>query len=290
MARKGGRIGSVRASKGKDGEFMSLLGARPTGAVINFDGSQAESREPAPSNERQEQVTYVLVHGAWHGGWCWRDVRKQLRARGHDVYTPTLTGLGERAHLGNPDISIETHVADVLNVLNSEELTNVVLVGHSYAGIVITQAAYRAPERIRSLIYLDAILPGPGKSMLDQAPKEQIDFALSTIVDGYLVPAPDTSWFGIADSDEEIVDWMNRRLTPHPIATLLEPFILPGDNWPDLPKTYIRCVQPCLEFGIEKTLAGVKDLADWCWIELDAGHNAMMTAPEDVTEILLAAR
>ena len=190
---------------------------------------------------------------------------------------------------GNPDITIATHVADVLNVLNSEELTNVVLVGHSYAGIVITHAADRAPDRIRSLVYLDAILPGPGKSMLDQAPKDQIELTFNTIIDGYLVPAPETSWFGVTDSDEKIVDWMKRRLTPHPVATLLEPFILQDDNWPDLPKTYIRCVRPRLEFGIESTLATFKDLADWSWIELDAGHNAMMTAPEDVTEILLAA-
>ena len=191
---------------------MTALGVHSTGAVLKFDASQAQSKAPVASDELQEQVTYVLVHGAWHGGWCWREVSKQLRAKGFDVYTPTLTGLGERAHLSNPDITIATHVADVLNVLNSEELTNVVLVGHSYAGIVITQAANRAPERIRKLVYLDAILPGPGKSMLDHAPKDQIELALNTIIDGYLVPAPEASWFGVADSDEKIVEWMKRRL------------------------------------------------------------------------------
>jgi len=117
----------------------------------------------------RRKSTYVLVHGAWHGGWCWKKVAPALRAAGHVVYTPTLTGLGERAHLANPAIDLATHVADVVNLLEAEELDKVVLVGHSYGGMVVTGVADRAADRIGRLVYLDAANPKDGQSLVDVA-------------------------------------------------------------------------------------------------------------------------
>ncbi|MGZ0244868.1 MAG: alpha/beta fold hydrolase, partial [Alphaproteobacteria bacterium] len=109
-------------------------------------------------------ASFVLVHGAWHGGWCWRDVRRVLEEHGHTVFTPTLTGLGERSHLLSPDIDLETHIADVINLLVWEELNDVILVGHSYGGMVITGVADQAKDRLRHIVYLDAFLPADGES------------------------------------------------------------------------------------------------------------------------------
>ena len=118
-------------------------------------------------------ATFVLVHGAWHGGWCWRKLTPLLRAAGQEVFTPTLTGLGERAHLGSPDVGLGTHVRDVAQVLWYEDLADVVLVGHSYGGLVIGGVADQVPERLRHLVYLDAFVPEHGQSMLDLGPPER---------------------------------------------------------------------------------------------------------------------
>ncbi len=147
-----------------------------TNRSISAANNAAESVEPefsdATIDERRRtgKSSFVLVHGAWHGGWCWREVRDRLREQGHDVYTPTLTGLGERQHLAGPNVNLDTHIEDVLNVLIWDELSNVVLVGHSYAGMVITGVADRAPDWISSLVYVDAVLPEPRQPMLAVVP------------------------------------------------------------------------------------------------------------------------
>ena len=136
--------------------------------------------------------TFLLVHGAWHGGWCWKRVTPLLRAAGHEVFTPTLTGLGERKHLMSPDIGLDTHVQDVVGVLEYEDLRDVILVGHSYAGMVITGVAGRTPERIAHLVYLDAFVPEDGKSLMDYQPPEMAELfheGTRTEGEGYKLPA-----------------------------------------------------------------------------------------------------
>ena len=124
----------------------------------------AAEEEPRPSGQR----TYVLVHGAWGGGWAWRDVADRLRARGHEAYRPTLTGLGERRHLATEDVGLDTHIEDVVNLLVFEQLHDVVLVGHSYGGMVISGVADRVPERIAYRIYIDAFVPEDGESLVGE--------------------------------------------------------------------------------------------------------------------------
>ena len=158
-------------------------------------------------------ATFVLVHGAWHGSWCWKRVRKLLQTEGHDVFTPTLTGVGERSHLISPQVNLDTHVADVVNLIRWEELTDVVLCGHSYGGCVITGVADRVPERLRALVYLDAFILENGQSLHDLLPRDvaegQVRGARET-GDGWRVPPISAEFFQVNLADRA---WMDRQCT-----------------------------------------------------------------------------
>ena len=164
-------------------------------------------------------ATFVLVHGAWHGSWCWKRVRKALQAEGHDVFTPTLTGVGERSHLTSPQVTLDTHVADVVNLIRWEELTDVVLCGHSYGGCVITGVADRVAERLRALVYLDAFIPENGQSLHDTLPPEVAEAQVRGAResgDGWRVPpisgeffqvnVEDRAWMEVDDNARTLLD------------------------------------------------------------------------------------
>src|SRR5262245_23331662 len=164
-------------------------------------------------------ATFVLVHGAWHGSWCWKRVRKELQARGHDVFTPTLTGVGERSHLLSPDVNLETHIADVVNLIQWEELSEVVLCGHSYGGCVISGVVDRVPDRIAALVYLDAFVLKNGQCLLDTLPPAQKDQQLdapSRDGEAWKVPPIPAEVFNVNAGDRE---WVNRQCTVQPLAT-----------------------------------------------------------------------
>ena len=165
-------------------EALTAIGGAAISAVAISDASNARSREGS-------KMTYVLIHPAWFGGWCWKKVTPLLRAQGHEVFTPTLTGLGERAHLARPEVGLEIHVRDIINVIEYENLRNVILVGNSSGGMVITGAADHVPERIAHLVFLDAFVPTDGQSMLDVIPPDRRP-ALEAFVqkegDGWLLP------------------------------------------------------------------------------------------------------
>src|SRR5262249_14896788 len=172
-------------------------------------------------------ATFVLVHGAWHGGWCWQRVAKRLRAAGHDVYTPTLTGLGERSHLLNPSIDLDTHITDVVNVLYYEDLTNVILAGHSYAGAVITGVADRAMPRIGHLVFVDAGHPKNGDALGNNEVMQQAHRDGRTIngVELVVFPgSPMTKFFGVRKPED--LAWMNPKITPHPWKSFAQPLRL----------------------------------------------------------------
>lgn len=244
-------------------------------------------------------ATFVLVHGAWHGGWCWRRVTPLLGAAGHAVFTPTLTGLGERSHLGGPGVNLSTHIQDVVNLLFYEGLERVTLVGHSYAGMVITGVAERVPERLVQLVYLDAFVPADGQAMVDiSAPEPEQRAALAARVrtegDGWSlptrVPGP---WEPFVREHWCITDaadlrWVLPRLTPHPCATLTEPVRRVNPAAAALPWTYIRCkLRPNPPFDAVAAAARQPG-SGWRYRELAAGHDAMVTAPEELTNLLLA--
>ncbi len=167
-----------------------------------------------------KKTTFVLVHGAWHGGWCYRRVAAPLRARGHEVYTPTLTGLGERSHLLDEEVNLSTHITDIVNLLRWEELSDVVLCGHSYAGMVITGVAGRVPERVRSVVYLDAYLPEDGQNLFDMMPAVHLK--------GFQEVASKTGNISIPPVPAEILAvnprdraWVDAQCTSHPYASFV---------------------------------------------------------------------
>jgi pimeloyl-ACP methyl ester carboxylesterase len=259
----------------------SLSGLPPSDAAV-----QAQIA-PGPAGGGGAGSTYVLVHGAWHGGWCWKRVTPLLRATGADVYAPTLAGLGDRAHRADPDIDLDTHVQDVVNVLEYEDLQDVVLVGHSYGGMVIRGVADRAPQRLARLIYLDAFVPDDGQALLDFVPAEgraaMIQIA-QTRGDGWRVPTRTPQQFGIAD--EADVRWVGQRLVDQPLKTFTQPVRVTGTG-PALPRTYIRCAagdegSPYAPFGER-----LRRDPSWRYRELATGHAAMITAPEALARLLL---
>lgn len=229
--------------------------------------------------------TFVLLHGAWHGGWCWDRVAAPLRARGHRVTTPTQTGLGERAHLISDKITLETFTDDLVNHILFEDLRDVVLVGHSFGGNAISGAAERVPERIAELVYLDATVIGPGECPFDLMPEEvatERRRLAQQSSGGVSIPCPPASAFGVLDPID--ARWLEARLTPHPISTMESRIPITGAPGATLPKRYIACVDP-----IYPALQQVRDrvaAAGWQVDELRTGHNAMVSAPDALTDLL----
>lgn len=233
-------------------------------------------------------ATYVLVHGGAHGGWCYGRVAPRLRAAGHEVYTPTLTGLGERAHLLRPGIDLDTHIEDVAAVLRYEDLHDVILVGHSYGGMVITGVADRGGDRVGHLVYLDAATPVDGESLADVAgPLIRAAGAQARVVDGVeLVLFPGTEPlpnYGVTDPDD--VAWMAERLTPHPMACFTQPLRMSGPAAvAAIPQTQIVCTSTLA--SQDPARAAPARAAGRLW-DVDTGHDLMITEPGVVADLLL---
>lgn len=257
----------------------------------------AAASEAGGETAQGQGATFVLVHGAWHGGWCWRDVVPLLQVRGARVFTPTLTGLAERAHLRTPTPTLSTHIEDVARLIECEELQNVVLVGHSYGGMVITGVADRLASRLRHLVYLDAAVPDDGETMITQMPGISRDEARATeaqirsfAAGDWLPPFP-PAMLGVPESDSASTAWLTRRMTPHPLPTWLEPIRLPNGA-ARLPSTFILCTAPILpQSAVAEHAARIR--ADrsgrWRYRELATGHEAMVTAPRQTADLLLEA-
>jgi pimeloyl-ACP methyl ester carboxylesterase len=230
-------------------------------------------------------ATFVLIHGTSHGGWCWQKVRSLLRAAGHEVFSPTLTGLSDRSHLVDCGVNLTTHITDVTKLLFCEDLSDVILVGHSYAGMVITGLAAKVPERLRQLIYLDAYLPDEGQSELDlwpEAMRAEI-LADAEALHG-LRPPPSAAFLGISDS--ALAEWVNARLTPQPLATYTEPVPYGNAQSAALPRVYIACTAGATT-GLFGPFAEKARAKGWNVPEIATGHDAMLTAPRELADLLL---
>jgi pimeloyl-ACP methyl ester carboxylesterase len=230
--------------------------------------------------------TFVLVHGAWHGGWCWRRIADRLGARGHIVFTPTLTGLGERAHLLHPSINASLHIADVLGVIKCEQLNDVVLVGHSYGGCVISGVAEAMLDAISSIVFLDAFIPDNGDSALDLVQPAVQDVIRAALARGEpTVPVRDAASFRVNEKDRA---WVDAFATPQPIGTMTEKLTLTGARERIQKKAYIRASgYPNVSF--DKAYARVKADPSWRTYEVPCGHDVMIDEPDRLTEILLEA-
>jgi pimeloyl-ACP methyl ester carboxylesterase len=228
----------------------------------------------------------VLVHGAWHGGWCWRRVADRLIAAGHRVFCPTLTGLGERAHLLSRDVNMSTHIEDVVGLLEAEELGEVVLVGHSYGGIVITGVAARAKARLRQLVYLDSAIVADGESWSDVLPPEAVAARRKAgQASGEVsLPVPDAAVFGLSDAAD--IAWVQRRMTAQPFGGFDQKMHWGGPIGNGVPKVYIDCTDPVYA-GLNPVKERYRGKPGWPFIELKTGHDAMVSAPEETARLLL---
>jgi len=234
---------------------------------------------------------FVLVHGAWHGGWCWSRVRDQLQDRGHRVFTPTLTGLADRSHLLSIDITLDTHIADVANVIDLEDLNDVILVGHSYGGWVISGAAERVLPRLASLVYVDAAFPDDGQSLVTDFGGAAFEERVRAIqgAGGIGMSGPSAAVMGIADPDDQM--WVDSKTTEHPIGTYLTTIELTGGRERVARKTFV------LATGYEggnigrETFRGTHDRlaqsSGWTVRQIKSSHDIMVDAPHELVEILL---
>jgi len=230
--------------------------------------------------------TFVLVHGGWHGGWCWRRLTPLLAAAGHDVHTPTLTGTGDREHLGTPDTGLDSHVADVLAVLELDDLRDVVLVGHSSAGVVVDGVAQRCPSRLREVVHLDAFVAQPGQSVFDLLPPARRDH-FRRLVDerGRIVLDPDAAMDGWAVRDPADREWVRPRLRPHPVRALADP--LPDSPRPALARRFLHCTDKPAGDSFAGFAAAARDDPTIRFDTLASGHDAMVTAPRELAALLL---
>lgn len=238
-------------------------------------------------------ATFVLVHGAWHGGWCWRDTARALRAAGHTVFTPTHTGLGERAHQNGEAITLETHIRDVAGCIEAEELDDVILCGHSYGGMVITGVADRMPERIRALVYLDAFLPENGDSLIGLLPQALPAEVAAQFVgafrgtalegrSGMMQPIPAEA-FNILPANRP---WVERRCVPQALATFDMPILLTGDHAKVGQRLYILAdnwePSPFRHFAKK-----VEGRPGWRVTKLPSSHDVMVDMPEELAAELI---
>jgi len=234
-------------------------------------------------------ATYILVHGGGHGGWCFRRVAQRLRAAGHDVHAPTMTGLGERSHLLDSRVDLSLHIQDIVSVLHYEDVLDAILVGHSYGGMVITGVADRSAERVGKLVYLDAANPTNGESLVDVAgPTLELARPAGTTVDGMelvLLPSADAGMFyGVNDPGD--LAWMADRLTPHPWKCFEEKLVfLHEADYSQIPQYHVVCTSTLATR--DEALMEEARLAGRLW-DIDTGHDLMITEPEKVTEALLA--
>lgn len=243
--------------------------------IIVLHLSAAQLPAQTQKADPQSKPVIVIVHGAWGGAWAFRKVDALLRDKGYNVYRPQLTGLGERVHLSRPDIGLSTHIEDVVNMILFEDLHDIVLVGHSYGGMVITGVADRLPDRIKRLVYLDALLPSDGESVMTIFRKRN-DWLKSMTKGDYVVP------------DWVKPDQQPPKDVPQPLKTFTEPIVLKNAAARKLPATYILTVdqgkEPKDDDFYSQSLRAKE--RGWPVLQLTADHNAQWSAPEALVEML----
>jgi len=247
--------------------------------VLLFAGTSIVSAQ-----NQSEKPVFVLVHGAWHGGWCWQDVSQSLRAKEFSVYTPTLSGLGEHKNVVNESINLQTHITDVINLIEMEDLHHVILVGHSYAGAVIAGVADSIPKRLKKLVFLDAMLVHNGESLHSLQPKEIQRIEKDRIKAKQNFPPFPVAIFGVTDSIK--AKWVTERLTPQPFNTFAQVLRLKHKYGNGVPLVYIACTNPQLPV-MKKMSAEAQSNSLWTHYALNTGHDAMITIPNELSDLFV---
>ena len=254
--------------------------------VVIFLAASIQKRHNS-AGKIDTMTNFVLVHGTWGGGWQWRNVAERIRREGHSVFTPTLTGLGEREHLISRQTDLEMHIQDVAAVISCERLRDVVLVGTSYAGLVISGVADRIPEQVGALIYLNAAMPTNGKCMLDTVSAER-RAAVQKLADvegeGYRVPTSLVLDTGI--EDERIREEYLKRMSPHPLPSLLQPIRLTGRFMEVARKSYVLATKK-VSHHFQEYHDWAKQQSDWTSHEIASHHYPMATMPDVTSDLLM---
>jgi pimeloyl-ACP methyl ester carboxylesterase len=236
--------------------------------------------------------TFLLVHGAWHNGRCWERVVPLLEAAGHRVFAPSLTGYGDKAHLLGPEVGLDTHVDDVVGLIGDHDLTDVVLVGHSYAGLVVSSAANRVPDRVAHLVYLDAMVPEDGESALEVQPvtRHLIELAEQSAAGWRIPPMPEQpppfGLFGVTEPAD--VAWLRTMLSDQPVLCLTQPARLDDPAVDAIPRTHIHCTGAMPEGVVRRPVSPTQPDGTPAQVwELPTGHDCMITMPVELSELLL---
>jgi pimeloyl-ACP methyl ester carboxylesterase len=257
-------------------------------------GVAATAAPVAAQARNARKQPFVLVHGTWLGGWIWADVADRLRAAGHRVYTPTLTGVGERAHLARPDVGLETHITDITSVIDCEELDRVILLGHSFSGVSATGAADRRRDRIAHICFFDAVIPaGDRLSGVETNPdgSDTPYFAKrrAGFIDGYMMDFWKDYPLEMLVSEEwaAVREKLRRRITPHPAKAWTDRLRLENGGWEGMSRSCIRLTGQKFAPSSEK-MWGPSRSAGWTNIDLPHERMAMLTHPDVVASALLS--
>jgi pimeloyl-ACP methyl ester carboxylesterase len=245
------------------------------GAVLAAAPLAGPTAVGAQPRGRGKPTTFLLVHGAWHGGWCWDQVSARLTALGHVVIAPTLTGLCERSHLLSPSVNLSTHIADIAGEIRFKDLSNIVLCGHSYGGMVITGVAERYAERIASIVYLDAFWPRDGQSLEDITGRPN-------------QPGVNPTRTASAFMDPGNAAWANARLTPQPVETFREKLKVTGAVERIPKRTFVQATIGEAPF-FAATFERAKASPGWKTVQVNSRHDVMVDDPDEMTRILLDA-
>jgi pimeloyl-ACP methyl ester carboxylesterase len=249
-------------------------------------GGAASTARSSAITDAFKPKTFVLVHGAWYGGWCWEKVAQALRAQGHSVSTPTCPGVGEQAHLLSKDISLTTYITSITNHILYENVSDVILVGSGFAGVVISGVADRIPHLLNSLVYVDAMVLDSGSSVFEAQPaavtKKRLE-QVASVGQGIAIPTPPASSYGFLDQDT--LAWVRPRMTPHPVGTYQEKLMLNNPLGNGRPRIYVDCIASSFEplVDVKKSL---KLQAGWKWVELNTHHDPMITEPRMLADCL----
>jgi len=243
--------------------------------------------------QTDQPKTFILMHGTWHGGWVWHDVRRIMERAGHDVYAPSLTGCGDREHLISPEVGLETHITDITNIIDYEGLDDVILVGHSFTGMAITGAADRRRDRIRRIVFFDALVPTEGR-MSGVRRTEDGDFPdyfkrrMEKFIDGYKMDFFEDYPLKmlVPDSETEIQALLKEKITPHPMRAWSDELVLENGGWEGLPRTYIHCIGQEYSLTSDRMIGPARG-PGWQFIELDVPRNGMLTHPELVADTFI---
>jgi pimeloyl-ACP methyl ester carboxylesterase len=229
--------------------------------------------------------SFVLIHGGWHGGWCWRKVADQLRHLGHEVFTPTLTGMGEREHLWTPEVGLVTHTQDIVNLVRFEQLSHAILVGHSYGGAIMTLVANQIAPKIDALVYVDAVIPEDGVPGWHGFPeqRQQDMLAEAKKLGGLRIPAPDPALWGVTNEDDAA--WLRACCSPHPIKTMHDAPQL-THAWQTVPKKHYILAGAHRNPRFEAHYKWAQDQAGWTCEVIAGGHDLMVTHPNELAAAL----